>query len=94
MIEFRVVRGIWPSPASKAPVLKAGNEGIYILGCQISKEGKLCSPVMKRERMIPRMKMRRAYGTFVVFCVRSSARNAKIAHIRLSQACGVVQPRG
>jgi hypothetical protein len=60
MIEFRVVRGIWPSPASKAPVLKAGHEGTYILGFQVSKEGRLCGPVMKRERMIPRMKMRRA----------------------------------
>jgi hypothetical protein len=94
MIEFRVVRGIWPSPASRAPILNAAHEGTYILGCQIWREGKLRGPVMKSERMIPRMKTRRAYGTFVVFCVRSSARNAKIAHTRLSQACGVVHPRG
>lgn len=32
--------GIWPIPASKAPVLKAGHEGTKVDGCQMWKEGR------------------------------------------------------
>ena len=49
---------------------------------------------MKSESTSPRMKMRRAYGTFGIFCVRSSVAKANRAHIRLSAELGVVQPRG
>lgn len=49
---------------------------------------------MKTEIMSPRMKIRRAYGTFGSFWVARRARNANIAHMRLSPTLGVVHPRG
>jgi len=94
MIEFRVVSGIWPRPASRAPVLKAAQSGTNVVGCQIRKDGRPLDPAMKKERTSPKMKITRAYGTFGVFWVRRSARKAKIAQIRLSATLGVVQPRG
>ncbi len=60
MIEFKVVRGIWPRPASSAPVRKEDQVGMNMEGCQRCKKGRLCVPVEDTERMRPRMKMRRA----------------------------------
>jgi hypothetical protein len=60
MIEFSVVRGIWPSPASRAPVRKAGQEGRMKWGRQSWKEGRLAVPARVKERRSPRRKIRRA----------------------------------
>lgn len=40
MTEFRVVSGIWPIPASRAPVLNADQEGTRVDGCQMWREGR------------------------------------------------------
>jgi hypothetical protein len=94
MIELSVVKGIWPSPASKAPVRKSVHEGTNVLRCHMAKEGALCHPAIMAEIMRPSRKIRSAYGTLGSFCVERRARKAKMAQMRLSPAFGVIHPNG
>lgn len=60
MMELSVVKGIWPTPASRAPVRKSTHEGTNVLGCHIAKEGTLCRPASIADITRPRTKMRSA----------------------------------
>lgn len=57
IIEFKVVSGTWPKPASKAPTLKSGQDGTKTLGCQTLKAGRFPVPAMAKENMSPRTKI-------------------------------------
>lgn len=63
-------------------------------GCHIFSAGKLSAPARMAERTIPMMKIIKAYGKRRNWRVRSKAKNAKRAHIRLSPQLGEVHPRG
>lgn len=60
MMLLSVVSGIWPIPASRAPVRKARGVGMWRVGVQMWRVGRRVRGMVRRERVRPRMKMRRA----------------------------------
>ena len=58
IMEFRVVRGNWPIPASREPVRKARGEGMWIVGCQRENSGVGSSWVVVVVVMLSTVKVR------------------------------------